>query len=523
MTALARAPRYAVDPKVADVRARLQAAREASERPDERGAAKLASQHKLPVRERIALLFDDGSFVEDGRYANALADRLPADGVVTGRGTVDGRPAMVVANDPTVKAGSWGARTVEKIVRATEHALREELPVFWFVDSAGARITDQVDLFPGRRGAGRIFHNQVALSGRVPQICCLFGPSAAGGAYIPAFTDCVIMVEGNASMYLGSPRMAEMVVGEKVSLEEMGGARMHCTVSGCGDLLASDDADAIEQARLLLSYLPSTWRDEPPTYVPEPPLTPLDASVVPEVESQPFDVHEVLDGLLDEDSFFEVKPLFAAELVTGFGRMDGRTVGVVANNSAVKGGVLFADSADKAARFIWWCDAFNVPLLYLADVPGFMIGSDVERGGIIRHGAKMVSAVSEATVPQISVVVRKAYGAGLYAMAGPGFGPDACLALPTARIAVMGPEAAVNAVYANKIEAIADPDERAAFVADRRAEYEQDVDLERLVSDLVLDGVVEPEDLRAELLHRFRYAARRDRAFTSRRRGVPPV
>ncbi|GMA88323.1 hypothetical protein GCM10025868_35730 [Angustibacter aerolatus] len=178
--------------------------------------------------------------------------------------------------------------------------------------------------------------------------------------------------------------------------------------------------------------------------------------------------------------------------------MDGRTVGVVANNSAVKGGVLFADSADKAARFIWWCDAFNVPLLYLADVPGFMIGSDVERGGIIRHGAKMVSAVSEATVPQISVVVRKAYGAGLYAMAGPGFGPDACLALPTARIAVMGPEAAVNAVYANKIEAIADPDERAAFVADRRAEYEQDVDLERLVSDLVLDGVVEPEDLRAE-------------------------
>jgi len=519
----APAPGRHPDPRVADVRARLAAAREASGAPSAKGAAKLAGQNKLYVRERIDLLFDEGSFVEDGRYANSREKGLPADGVVTGRGLVFGRPAIVVANDPTVKAGSWGARTVEKMVRATEAALREELPIFWFVDSAGARITDQVELFPGRRGAGRIFHNQVALSGRVPQICCLFGPSAAGGAYIPSFTDCVIMVEGNASMYLGSPRMAEMVVGEKVTLEEMGGARMHCTVSGCGDLLAADDAEAIEQARLLFSYLPSTWRDRPPSYLGEPPATPLDGSVVPELESVPFDVHEVIDGLLDDDSFFEIKPLFAAELVTGFGRLDGETVGVLANNSMVRGGVLFADSADKAARFIWLCDAFNVPLVYLADVPGFMIGSEVERGGIIRHGAKMVTAVSEATVPQVSVIVRKAYGAGLYAMAGPGFGPDACLALPTARIAVMGPDAAVNAVYANKIAAIDDPVEREQYVADRRAEYEQDVDLERLVSDLVLDGVVEPEDLRAELVLRLRYASRRDRAFSERRHGVPPV
>jgi acetyl-CoA carboxylase carboxyltransferase component len=402
-------------------------------------------------------------------------------------------------------------------------ALREELPIFWFVDSAGARITDQVELFPGRRGAGRIFHNQVALSGKVPQICCLFGPSAAGGAYIPAFTDIVIMVDGNASMYLGSPRMAEMVVGETVSLEDMGGARMHCTVSGCGDLLATDDHDAIELAKLYFSYLPSSWRSAAPSYVPEEPAVPLTRSTVPEIESQPFDIHEVIDGLLDDDSFFEIKPLFAAELVTGLGRMGGETVGVVANNSAVKGGVLFADSADKAARFIWLCDAFSIPLVYLADVPGFMIGSEVERGGIIRHGAKMITAVSEATVPQFSVIVRKAYGAGLYAMAGPGFGPDATLALPTARIAVMGPEAAVNAVYANKINEIADLEERERFVQDRRREYEEDVDLERLVADLVLDGIVEADELRTELLHRLRYAARRDRAFSERRRGVPPV
>ncbi len=511
------------DPKVAQVRARLARARTASAAPSPKAASKLSEQGKLYVRDRIALLVDHGSFVEDGRYANSRAGDLPADGVVTGRGTVDGRAAVVVANDPSVKAGSWGARTVEKIVRATEAALREELPVFWLVDSAGARITDQVDLFPGRRGAGRIFKNQVALSGKVPQICALFGPSAAGGAYIPAFCDVVIMVEGNASMYLGSPRMAQMVVGESVSLEEMGGARMHCTVSGCGDLLASDDADAIEQARLVFSYLPQNWRAEPPSYAAQPPVRDLDDSVVPEVESQPFDVHEVIDCLLDRDSFFEIKPLFAAELVIGFGRLDGETVGVLANNSAVKGGVLFSDSADKAARFIWLCDAFNVPLLYLADVPGFMIGSQVERGGIIRHGAKMISAVSEASVPQVSVVVRKAYGAGLYAMAGPGFGPDAALALPTARIAVMGPEAAVNAVYAAKIEAIDDADARAAFIADRRSEYEQDVDLERLVSDLVLDAVVEPHELRDELVRRFRYAAGRERSFSDRRHGVPPV
>ena len=517
---------YPGDPKVADVRERLAAAHAASERPPEKAAAKLESQGKLYVRDRIALLVDEGSFVEDGRYANALAPGLPADGVVTGRGLVDGRPVIVIANDPTVKAGSWGARTVEKIVRATETALREELPVFWFVDSAGARITDQVEMFPGRRGAGHIFHNQVALSGKVPQVCCLFGPSAAGGAYIPSFTDLVIMVEGNASMYLGSPRMAEMVVGEKVSLEEMGGARMHCTVSGCGDVLVQDDAEAIEMARLWFSYLPTSWRAELPSYAPEPPSEPLTRASIPERESQPFDIHDVIDGLLDADSFFEVKELFAPELVVGLGRLDGETVGIVANNSMAKGGVLFTDSADKAARFIWLCDAYSIPLIYLADVPGFMIGSEVERGGIIRHGAKMVSAVASATVPQFCVVVRKAYGAGLYAMGGPGFAPDATIALPTARIAVMGPEAAVNAVYANKIaeiEASEGVEARDAFVAARRAEYEEDVDLERLAADLVLDQVVEPEELREEIRRRLAHASGRDRHFATKRRSIPPV
>ena len=486
-------------------------------------ADKLAGQGKLFVRDRLELLLDSGSFVEDALLANVAADDLPADGVVTGVGSIEGRAVCVVANDPTVKAGSWGARTVEKIVRATEHALRNELPMIWLVDSAGARITDQVELFPGRRGAGRIFYNQVRLSGRVPQICCLFGPSAAGGAYIPSFCDIVIMVEGNASMYLGSPRMAEMVIGEHTTLEEMGGARMHATVSGCGDNLAVDDVDAIEQAKAVLAYLPRTWREAPPVYEATPPARTLSADMVPEADTQGYDMHTVIDSIVDAESFFEVKPLFAPELIVGFGLLDGRPVGVVANNPMALGGALFVDSSDKAARFIWWCDAFNVPLLFLADVPGFMIGTQVERQGIIRHGAKMVTAVSEATVPKVSVIVRKAYGAGLYAMSGPAFEPEATIALPTAKIAVMGPEAAVNAVFANRIAAIEDPDERAAFVAEQRRLYEEDVDLYRLASELVIDAVVDFPDLRHEVVQRLALAAGKDRHFSDRRHGVPPV
>ena len=477
------------------------------------------------MRDRLALLLDEGSFVEDALLANARADDLPADGVVTGTGHVDGRPVCVMANDQTVKAGSWGARTVEKIIRLTETALRLEVPVVYLVDSAGARITDQVELFPGRRGAGRIFANEVRLSGRVPQVCCLFGPSAAGGAYIPAFCDVVFMVEANASMYLGSPRMAEEVIGEQVTLEEMGGARMHATVSGCGDNLVTDDAAAIAAARRWLSYLPTSWRSTPPVAAAAPPASApaTIADVVPAEDRRAYDMHKVIDALVDRDSFFEVKPLFARELICGLARLEGDVVGIVASNPMHLGGVLFVDSADKAARFVWMCDAFNVPLVFLADVPGFMIGTAVERQGIIRHGAKMITAITEATVPKVSVIVRKAYGAGLYAMCGPAFDPDACLALPSAQIAVMGPEPAVNAVYYNVIQGIEDDEERARFVAEKRAEYDADVDLVHLAAELVVDAVVDPADLRGELVQRLRLARSRRRDDFQRRHGVPPV
>src|SRR5438094_2075101 len=441
-------------------------------------ASKLRQEHKLPVRRRLELLVDADFLLEDGLLAHSDEPGYGADGVVTVVGRIEGRTVCVMANDPTVKAGSWGPRTVEKIVRIQETAMRLQVPIFYLVDSAGARITDQVQMFPGRRHAGRIFYQEVQLSGVVPQICLLFGPSAAGGAYLPAFRDVVVMVEGNASMYLGSPRMVEVVVGEKVDLEELGGARMHCTVSGCGDALVADDKEAIEFARAYFRFMPQRTGEKPGSCTGKAPRTgskPI-GDLVPEAANQGYDMRKVIDAVIDEGSWVEIKKLFAKEILTGFARLDGQPVGILANQPMRKGGVLFNDSADKAARFIWLCDAFEIPLLFVADVPGFMIGTDVERAGIIRHGAKMITAVSEATVPKISVIVRKAYCAGLYAMAGPAFETDAVIALPPAQLAVMGPEPAVNAVFYNKLAELPES-ERAAKRKELENEYREDVDL----------------------------------------------
>ena len=494
----------------------------------ERHRQKAREQCKLPVRERIALLLDEGSLAEEGLLANWQEEGLGADGVVTGVGTVDSRTVALMANDPTVKAGSWGPKTVEKILRIQERALELRVPMVYLVDSAGARITEQVQMFPGRRGAGRIFYNEVRMSGVVPQVCVLFGPSAAGGAYIPAFCDIVIMREGNASMYLGSPRMAEMVIGEQVSLEEMGGARMHTGVSGCGHQLVKTDEDGIALAKRYLGYMPTNWETHPPRQqspaeVAQPASQTAIEEIVPEDENKPFDMQELIDAVVDGSSLLEIHPRWAKEIIVGYARLNGNVVGIVANQPKHKGGVLFGDSADKAARFIWTCNAFNVPLLFLADVPGFMIGTRVEREGIIRHGAKMISAVSEATVPKLSVIVRKAYGAGLYAMAGPAFEPDCCIALPSASIAVMGPQAAINAVYYNQLQAIEDEDERARRTEELRREYGEDIDILHLASEMVVDAVVEPRELRADLIKRFAHATSKQREWPAKNNGVTPV
>jgi acetyl-CoA carboxylase carboxyltransferase component len=318
--------------------------------------------------------------------------------------------------------------------------------------------------------------------------------------------------------------MAEKVIGEKVTLEEMGGARMHCSVSGCGDILASNEEEAIKLAKTYLTYFPASFKEMPKKHEPVEPKQGRDLEeIIPKNQNAPFDMYECIDALIDEGSFFEIKKLFAAEIVTGLARIGGRTVGIIANQPRVKGGVLFVDSADKAAKFIQLCDAFHIPLLFLADVPGFMIGTKVEKAGIIRHGAKLIAAMSSATVPKISVIVRKAYGAGLYAMAGPAFEPDCCIALPTAQIAVMGPEAAVNAVYSNKIEKIEDPKEKIAYIQEKQREYSEHIDIYKLASELIVDDIVSPFDLRNVLIERFGLYETKELIFSVRKHPVYPV
>ncbi len=504
----------------AELTARLAAARLGG---PEEARQKHQAAGKLLVRDRLALLLDGEPDFEDGLLARS-EEGLAGDAVVTAIGTVDGRPVAVVANDFTVKAGTWGRRTYEKITNLQARADACRIPIVYLVDAAGARIDEQFDSYAGRHAWGNIFYNLVRFSGRVPQVCALFGPSPAGSAYVPGLCDFVVMVRGRATAYIGSPRLAEMVTGERVSLEEMGGAEMHCRESGLGDVLVDSDEEAIGALRVWLSYLPSSWREQPPLTGgwPAAPGRSVD-EIVPVRESVAFDMVELVEAIVDESTFFPYKELFAPELVCGLARLGGRPVGVLGNQSLQKAGVLFSDSSDKAARFIWICNAYNVPLLFLVDNAGYMVGSDVERTGIIRHGAKMLFAVCQAQVPRISVIVRKAYGGGYLAMSGSPTQPDAVLALATAKPALMGPAAAVNAIHYNRIVAIADEEERAAYVEEQRAAYEADVDVFRVASENAFEEVVEGARLRDDLIARFNAYCRRVAEPVERRNGVYPV
>ena len=507
------------DPRVTEFRERRAAALAGG---SEKARARQLDQGKLLVRDRLARFLDDGEGFEDGLLAGTLRN-LPGDAVVTVVGRVDGREVVVIANDMTVKAGSWGYQTFLKITAAQKLAAEARMPIVYLIDSAGARIDDQADCYLGRRAWGNIFYSQVQYSGVVPQLCLMFGPSPAGSAYVPALSDVTFMVDGQASAYLGSPRMAEVAIGEKVTEEQMGGAKMHNERSGLGDRLCPDEAAALADGRRYLGFLPSHWEERPPLAEARPPKPGRAiAEIVPADQNKPFDVHELVDVLVDADSFLEIKPLFAREILTGFARLGGRSVGIVANNSAVKGGVLFNDSSDKAARFIWLCNAFNVPLLFLQDISGYMIGSAVERAGIIRHGAKLLSAVCEATVPRIAVMVRKGYGGGYLAMSGAPTQPDAQLALPTAMPALMGPEAAVNATWLNQIQALPE-DERAAFVAAKTAEYAADINAWHPADQFSFEAVLEGHELRDDLIRRFAVYSRRPARRLDRRNGVWPV
>jgi acetyl-CoA carboxylase carboxyltransferase component len=418
------------------------------------------AQGKLTVRERLDLLFDLGSFTEFSLLAQhqSLSPSMqgkvtPADGCVCGIGPVDGRKVAVIAYDFTVMAGSIGMVGELKATRMRELALRERIPIVWLIDSAGARIQEASGSMFAR--TGDLFKEQVHMSGVIPQVAAMMGPGAAGTAYIPGLADFVPMVKGTSHMALGGPPLVKAAVGEDVTAEEMGGSQVHTKVSGVADLEVEDDQECIRVVRRYLSYFPASNLERPPVMEAEdPPDRRCDdlLDVVPANPRQAYDMRKVVASLVDDGQFFPMKPEWARNLVTGFGRFGGRPVGIVANQPMFLGGALDVNAADKAARFVWLCDAFHIPLVFLMDCPGFLVGSAVEKQGIIRHGAKMLFAVAEATVPKVTVVLRKGYGAGYYVMNGRAYEPDMIVAWPTAEISVMGPEGAVNIIFRKQIE-----------------------------------------------------------------------
>ncbi|HZF06764.1 MAG TPA: acyl-CoA carboxylase subunit beta [Patescibacteria group bacterium] len=496
------------------------------------GKAAVDKQHaagKLTVRERIDRLFDTGTFTEIGVHAThaGIAPELegkvtPADGVVTGFGKIDGRLASVIAYDFTVMAGSMGRNAEAKCNRAREIAYTKRIPMIWLIDSAGARIQEAI----GSRwfaGSGLLFREESIMSGVVPQVAAMMGPGAAGTAYIPALADFVPMVKGTSNMALGGPPLVKAVVGEDITAEELGGSKVHCEISGVGDLEVEDDEHCLRVVKEYLSYFPSHNQEPPPVIACDDPADRREEAlltILPDSARRAYDVRKVLRAVMDHGRLFEIKPGWAKNIVVALARLNGRPVGVVANQPMALGGALDIDAADKAARFIMLCDAFGIPLVFFQDVPGFMVGSKVERAGIIRHGAKMLYAVSEATVPKLTVVMRKAYGAGYFVMCGRAYEPDLIVGWPTAEISVMGPEGGTNIVFRKEIAAAAEPD------AERAKKVEQ---FRQLISPYIaagaalIDDVIDPRDTRPTLIRALEMARtkRVDRPW--RKHGVMPV
>jgi acetyl-CoA carboxylase carboxyltransferase component len=468
------------------------------------GADKIAKQHeagKLTARERIDLLVDPGTFTELGIHAGihysvrGLEDKeAPADGVITGYGKVDGRLVAIAAYDFTVMAGSMGMTGETKVARLRDLALTKRLPFVWLLDSAGARIQEAVgSLFAG---SGHLFREEVVMSGVIPQVAALMGPCAAGTAYIPGLADFVPMVKGRGSMALAGPHLVRAAVGEDVTQEELGGSRVHCRKSGVGDLEVADDEECIARIKQYLSYMPSHNGEPPPRHATADPIERMDdelLDVLPESNRKPYDMYDVIRRIVDDGDWLDLKPQWAKTIITCFARFGGRPVGIVGNQPRQLGGILDNDSADKAARFVNLCNAFGLPLVFLQDVPGFMVGTKVEEAGIIRHGAKMLHAVANATVPKITVVLRKAYGAGYYVMNGRAYEPDLIVAWPSAEISVMGAEGAVEIVMRRQVEEADDPAAKKAELIDA---YRQIIDVYIAARNGMIDDVIDPRETR---------------------------
>ena len=512
-------------PLVEDLHARREQARLGG------GPEKIAKQHaadKLIARERLDLLVDAGTFTELGihgrpHFAQRSMDGkdAPADGVVTGYGKVEGRLVAVCAYDFTVMAGSMGMTGELKVTRLRELALQKRIPFIWLLDSAGARIQEAAgSLFAG---SGFLFREEVVMSGVIPQIAALMGPCAAGTAYIPGLADFVPMVKGRGSMALAGPHLVKAVTGEDVSQEDLGGSKIHTKISGVGDLEVKSDEECIQAIKDYLSYFPQHCEQPPPIVESADPDDRMDEElldVLPPSNRQPYDMYDVIRRIVDDGVYFDMKPRFARTIITCFARMGGRSVGIVANQPKHLGGILENDSADKAARFINLCDSYGIPLLFLQDVPGFMVGSKVEHAGIIRHGAKMLYAVSNATVPKITVIVRKAYGAGYYVMCGKAYEPDLIVAWPTAEISVMGAEGAVNIIGRSLIEAADDPEATRKQMEDA---VRATIDPYIAAGNAMIDDIIDPRETRPIVIKALEMAATKRVERPWKKQGVMPV
>ncbi len=495
------------------------------------GPQKIEAQHaaeKLTARERLELLIDEGTFVELGLHGRphfsqrAMDGReAPADGVITGYGKVDGRLIAVAAYDFTVMAGSMGMTGELKVSRLRELALTKRIPMIWLLDSAGARIQEAVgSLFAG---TGHLFREEVVSSGVVPQVAALMGPCAAGTAYIPGLADFVPMVKGRGSMALAGPHLVRAAVGEEVTQEELGGSRVHCRKSGVGDLEVADDEACIASIKEYLSYFPAHCEQPPPFKPVRDPIDRRDEElldVLPESNRKPYDMYEVIRRIVDDGEYFDLKPQWAKTIITCLVRFGGRPAGIVANQPRQLGGILDNDSADKAARFINLCNAYGIPLVFLMDVPGFMVGTKVEEAGIIRHGAKMLYATANATVPKITVVLRKAYGAGYYVMCGRAYEPDLIVAWPSAEISVMGAEGAVEIIFRKQVQEAEDPAAKRTELIDS---FRKIIDVYIAAGNGMIDDVIDPRETRPTICRALELAEGKRVERPWKRNGVVPV
>jgi acetyl-CoA carboxylase carboxyltransferase component len=516
---------------VKDLEARREAVRKMG------GEEKVQKQHargKMSARERLAAFFDDGVYFEVGMHGTQMGlaagpdgnDRPPADAVICGFGKVDGRMVCAASYDFTVKGGSIGQTGEEKVTRLRQMALRGRCPMVWFIDSAGARIDpgsthpDMISLFAG---SGHLFREQVHMSGVVPQVAAMVGPGAAGTAYIPGLADFVPMVKNIGSMALGGPPLVKAVTGEDISEQELGGSKVHATKSGVGDVEVENDAECIKLMKRYLSFFPSSCEEQPPRIPCTDPVDRREESLLdllPDTSRKAYDMYKLIAAVVDHGEYLDVKPRFARSIITCLARIGGQPVGVVANQPSHLGGILDVDSADKAARFMQICDAFNVPLVFLQDVPGFMVGSKVEHAGIIRHGAKMLHVMAAATVPKVSVVVRKAYGAGYYVMCGRAYEPDLIVGWPTAEISVMGPEGMVGIAAKKLFGDAPPPPEVKQGIVDM---LQKNIDVMKVAGWGLIDEVIDPRDTRRAIAWGLELSRNKHLERPAKRRGIIPV